>query len=85
MLRSEVDLVRRYVPDLAVRYYALFGRLDRFILVNHNYERSHPVRRGAVNVLNGLDWALLSLPGIRNLAGTCVMHGRVPRSGAEAA
>jgi 2-polyprenyl-3-methyl-5-hydroxy-6-metoxy-1,4-benzoquinol methylase len=82
MLRSELDLVRRYVPDLVVRPYALLGRLDRFVLVDYNYERSPRIRRGIVNALDSLDWALLSIPGLRSLAGTCVMYGRLRRSAA---
>jgi 2-polyprenyl-3-methyl-5-hydroxy-6-metoxy-1,4-benzoquinol methylase len=84
MVRSELDLVRRYVPELAVRHYALLGRLDRFVLVDHNYERSPWLRRGVVSALGALDWALLSIPGLRRLAGTCVMHGRRRQSDAEA-
>src|SRR5205823_2687516 len=78
MLASELALVRRHLPDLSIRQYSLFGRLDRFILVNYNYERSSAVRRAIVGAIDLLDWALLSLPGPRNLAGTCVMHGHAP-------
>src|SRR5262249_3489546 len=40
LVPAEVEIVRRYVPDLRMRHYMLFGRLDRFILVRFNYERS---------------------------------------------
>src|SRR6185295_15177206 len=48
MLESELDLVRRHVPDLVMRPYSLLGRLDRLILIRYNYERSPVVRRGIV-------------------------------------
>lgn len=54
----------------------LLGRLDRFILVKFNYERSAAVRRAMVSAIGLIDYALLSLPLIRRLAGTCVMYGR---------
>jgi 2-polyprenyl-3-methyl-5-hydroxy-6-metoxy-1,4-benzoquinol methylase len=79
LLRCELDLVRRYVPDLSVRHYSLLGRLDRFVLKNFNYERSSLLRRGIVNALDSFDWALLSLPALQKLAGTCVMYGH-PRT-----
>jgi len=75
LVRSEVDLIRRYVPDLRRRHYSLFARLDRFILVNFNYEKSSLLRRTIVNGLGLLDYALLSLPGLSRLGGNCVMYG----------
>jgi 2-polyprenyl-3-methyl-5-hydroxy-6-metoxy-1,4-benzoquinol methylase len=75
LVRSEVELIRRYVPDLRRRHYSLFGRLSRFILVNFNYEKSSLVRRTIVDGLGLVDYALLSLPGLRRLGGDCVMYG----------
>lgn len=75
LVRSEVELVRRYIPDLRIRHYSLFGRLDRFILINFNYERSPFVRRALMNCISLVDYGLLSLPSIRRLGGICVMYG----------
>jgi hypothetical protein len=75
LLRSELDLVRRYVPDLRIRYYSLFGRLDRFVLRRYNYERSPLGRRAIAGGLYALDWGLLSVPFLTSLAATCVMYG----------
>ena len=75
LVRSEVELIRRYVPDLRVRHYSLFGRLDQFILIKFNYERSSPLRRAIVNGIDFLDYGLLSLPGVKRLGGSCVMYG----------
>ena len=79
LVGSEIALVQRYSSAFTLRCFSFLGRLDRFILVNHNYERSPPIRRFLVNCINSLDYFVLSIPGIRRLAGVCVMHAR-PRS-----
>jgi SAM-dependent methyltransferase len=80
LVRSEVDLIRRYVPDLQMRQFSLFGRLDQFILSNFNYERSSPLRRAIVNGIDFLDYGLLSLPGVKRLGSNCVMYGHAAKS-----
>ena len=84
LVRSEVELVRRYVPDLRMRHYGLLGRLDQFILINFNYEQSPPLRRAIVNGIDLVDYGLLSLPGLSRLGGSCVMYGH-PAKGIGAA
>lgn len=74
---AEVEIVRRFVPDLRVRFYSLFGRLNRFVLIRQNYERSPLARRAVANSLACIDYALLSVPGIREMGGYAVLHGRV--------
>ncbi len=73
--KADIEVIRHSVTDLRVRPFALFGRLDRFVLVDSNYERSPLHRRMISNVLAGTDWMLLSLPGVRNLGGTAVLYG----------
>jgi 2-polyprenyl-3-methyl-5-hydroxy-6-metoxy-1,4-benzoquinol methylase len=80
MLKNELDLVRRHVPDLVMRPYSLLGRLDRLILIRYNYERSPVVRRGIVNGMAALDRFLMLLPGFKRLASTCVLHGHPAQS-----
>ena len=72
---AELQAVRRSLPDLRIRFYSLFGRLTRFILVSYNYERSPLWRRAVVNSLALLDYGLLSLPVLRNMAGYAVLYG----------
>ncbi len=72
---AELQTVRRYLPDLQVRIFSLFGRLDRFILTDFNYERSSLLRRALVNGLAILDYALLSFPLVRNMGGQAVIYG----------
>ena len=73
--KSDIDVIRHAVPDLRIRPFALFGRLDRFVLSDSNYERSSAPRRLISNVLAATDWMLLSLPGVRDLGGTAVLYG----------
>jgi len=72
---ADLEIVRRHIPDLQVKPFRLFGRLDRFILPTDNYERSAWPRRAVSNFLATLDYFLLSLPGIKQLGGTAVMCG----------
>jgi SAM-dependent methyltransferase len=78
--RSELEVVRRFLPDLQMRFFALLGRLDRFVLVGFNYERSSLPRRALVNAFACIDYAFLSLPMIQDLGGTAVFHGHVSKS-----
>jgi len=74
---AEMILLRAYVPDLRSRMFTLFGRLDRFLLPDYNYERSSLWRRAVSGAIATLDYMLLSLPGIRRLAGTAVLYGHI--------
>jgi 2-polyprenyl-3-methyl-5-hydroxy-6-metoxy-1,4-benzoquinol methylase len=76
LVRAEVDLVRRHLDGFQARHYLLFGRLDRFILDAYNYERTPLLRRSLMNAIEMFDYALLSLPRVRELGGACVMYGR---------
>jgi 2-polyprenyl-3-methyl-5-hydroxy-6-metoxy-1,4-benzoquinol methylase len=75
LVPSELDLLRRYIPNLTIRHFNLLGRLDAFILTSFNYERSSAVRRAAVNVTSAVDYLLLSIPGMKNLGGAGVLYG----------
>ncbi|HXJ93314.1 MAG TPA: class I SAM-dependent methyltransferase [Terriglobia bacterium] len=77
--RQELSIIRQHLPQLYIRHFSLFGRLNRFILVAHNYERSSPLRRALSNVLALADYGLLSLPWVSSLAGTAVLYGRVKK------
>src|SRR5262249_5848402 len=80
LVPAELEIARKYVPDLRIRHYMLLGRLDRFVLVNYNYERSSALRRAIVSTIDLLDYALLSLPLIDRLAGACVLYGHPGRA-----
>jgi SAM-dependent methyltransferase len=76
---AELAILRRRVPGLRTRHYSLFGRLDRFVLTNHNYERSSAWRRMTSWLLAHVDYALLTLPGVRRLGARVIMYGRIGR------
>jgi 2-polyprenyl-3-methyl-5-hydroxy-6-metoxy-1,4-benzoquinol methylase len=83
LVRSEIDQVRRYVPDLRLRHYSLLGRLDPLVLGGFSYERASSARRAIVNALDLLDYALLSLPYLNRLSGACVMYGHPSKPAVE--
>jgi 2-polyprenyl-3-methyl-5-hydroxy-6-metoxy-1,4-benzoquinol methylase len=72
---DDITLIKRYVCNLSLRPFSLLGRLDRFVLSNHHFERSSAPRRLFASVNAYLDYALLTLPIFRNLAGQAVMYG----------
>ena len=72
---AEIDLIRRYIPDMKMQCFSLFDRLDRFILKSSNYERSSIPRRLLSTVIAAVDWGLLQVPALRKLAGQAVMYG----------
>lgn len=80
LVADEVDRVARYTDKFNLRCFSLFGRMNRFILINHNYERSPAFRRMIVNAISWLDYFLLSLPVVWRLGGTCVMYGSSARA-----
>jgi 2-polyprenyl-3-methyl-5-hydroxy-6-metoxy-1,4-benzoquinol methylase len=75
LVGRDLDVVRRHVPDLRVRPYCFLGRLVPLILAGSNYERSSPTRRALVNVIDSVDYLLLSLPLVKRLGAVCVMYG----------
>jgi len=77
---ADMEIVRSHIPDLQVKTFSMFGRLDRFILPSGNYERSAWPKRAISNSLATLDYFLLSLPGINRLGGTAVMYGHPRKS-----
>lgn len=72
---AEFKIIKRFLPDLRLRFFSLFGRLSRFVLIRSNYERSSLPRRAMVNALACVDYALLSLAVIQNMAGYAVFYG----------
>jgi 2-polyprenyl-3-methyl-5-hydroxy-6-metoxy-1,4-benzoquinol methylase len=72
---AEIALLRKDIPDLRLRMFTLFGRLDRFILPDYNYERSSAPRRFVAGSIAAIDYALLSLPWVKRLGATAVMYG----------
>jgi hypothetical protein len=55
----------------------MLSRLDRFVLVQKNYERSPLPKRLLSDMLGLIDWAVLSVPALQPLGSMCVMHGKL--------
>src|SRR5260370_1364226 len=72
---AEIVVLRHYIPDLRLRHFTLLGRLDRFFLVNCNYERPPWPSRAVSDLCASIDSIALSTPGIRRLSGTAVLYG----------
>jgi 2-polyprenyl-3-methyl-5-hydroxy-6-metoxy-1,4-benzoquinol methylase len=72
---AEIETLEKYISDAQVERFALFSRLDRFVLPDHNYERSSPARRAVSSLLATIDYAILRIPGLGRLAGTAVIYG----------
>jgi 2-polyprenyl-3-methyl-5-hydroxy-6-metoxy-1,4-benzoquinol methylase len=81
---SEIDIVRRYIPDVRMRWYHLFDRVGQFIIPNHQYETASEVQKALVNMVALVDYAVLSVPFLQTLGGVCVIWGRVPGGGTGA-
>jgi SAM-dependent methyltransferase len=75
LLPQELELVSRYFGTLRTRKYGLLGRLDRFILESHNYERSSLIRRVIANAVAAFDYFALSVPLLEKLGGMGVLYG----------
>jgi 2-polyprenyl-3-methyl-5-hydroxy-6-metoxy-1,4-benzoquinol methylase len=79
--RAELATIRRYLPQLEMRWFSFLSRLDRFFLHHNNYERSPLPRRLAADALGRADQLVLSMPGLQMLGGMCVMSGQIPKNG----
>jgi len=73
----EMALLRARLPDLRMRWFGMLSRLDRFVLVQKNYERSPLPKRLLSDMLGLIDWAVLSVPALQPLGSMCVMHGKL--------
>jgi len=74
---AEIALLRAHLPQMQVALFTMLGRLDRFVLRDYNYEGSAAPRRLVSSLLASADYVALRLPGVRSLAGTAVIWGRV--------
>ena len=74
--RAELDIVGRHLANMQIRYFSIFSRLSRFVLIDMNYERSSAPRRMIYDLLSFADYAILSVPIFQPLAGTAVIFGR---------
>ena len=78
----DLAVIAPYFDAMTVRHFTLFGRLERFVLVHMNYEKSPRWRRRVADVLATVDATALRLPFVSPLSATAVLYGRPakPRS-----
>ncbi|WP_216618019.1 class I SAM-dependent methyltransferase [Corallococcus carmarthensis] len=72
----ELALLRAHLPGLRMRWFSMLSRLDRYVLVQRNYERSPRPRRLLSDLLGLIDRAVLSVPVLQPLGSMCVIYGR---------
>jgi len=78
--RAEMEIIRKHLPGVRLRWFNLLARFNRFVLVKPlSYERSSLPRRLIANALGLADWGLLSLPGLGELGGTVTLSGTFAR------
>ncbi len=80
----DLAVLRRHLPDLALRRFRLLGRIDRFVMPGHDYEHAPVAQRAAIWALTQLDAALLRVPALQRFGSVAVMWGS-PHSTATAA
>lgn len=74
---AELALVSQHLRDPVVRPFLLLSRVAPFFLSDEGgYEDAPRSRRVLADLIYGLDFALLSLPFARGLAGSVVLCGR---------
>src|SRR6185312_8405904 len=77
---AEIEIVCHHIPGLRIRRFSFLGRLDRLLLKDYNFERSHPLRRCISDLMARADAVCLRLPLLENFCGTAVLHGKAPVS-----
>jgi SAM-dependent methyltransferase len=74
--KQDLAVLEALVPDLSRTHFNFLGRLNRFVIPGFRYERASPWRRALCDALHLFDRAILTVPGLANLGGIGVLHGR---------
>jgi 2-polyprenyl-3-methyl-5-hydroxy-6-metoxy-1,4-benzoquinol methylase len=74
--KGDLAVLERLVPGLRRRHFKLFGRLTRFVIPGHRYERAPAWRRAVSDLIHWFDYTVLSFPVLKELGGMGVLHGR---------
>jgi len=75
--RHDIAILKSLVPGLRKRHFCFFGRLGRFIIPGNRYERAAFWRRKLCDLVHAMDCAVFAIPGLEQLGGIGVLHGRV--------
>lgn len=74
---ADLEVIARRLPEVEFRFFRALGRLDRYVLPDHQYETAAPWRKLAYNGAAAIDWLLLSVPPLQRAASSVVMSARV--------
>jgi 2-polyprenyl-3-methyl-5-hydroxy-6-metoxy-1,4-benzoquinol methylase len=75
--KDEIVILQNLVPGLRKRHFHFLARLVRFIIPNYRYERAALWRRKLSDLIHVIDYVSLAAPGVEQLGGIGVMHGRL--------
>jgi SAM-dependent methyltransferase len=76
--QRDLDVLERVAPGLRRQHFNFLGRLGRFLIPDYRYEAAPAVRRMLMDLLVGIDRAVLALTPLRFLGGMAVIDGRLP-------
>ena len=76
---AELDVVKRFLPEVSVRAFSFLGRLCR-LFPPGAYETAPVSRRAITQALCLADFGLLAVPGLSRLGGMAVLTAKVRKS-----
>jgi 2-polyprenyl-3-methyl-5-hydroxy-6-metoxy-1,4-benzoquinol methylase len=76
---AELNLILQRLPGTQMRHFSLLSWFNRFVMKGTSYERASAARRLATDLLHAADYALLSLPGFKNLGGMVVLSSTMTK------
>jgi SAM-dependent methyltransferase len=74
--RADLGVIEKLVPGLRRRHFNFLGRLTRFIIPGYRYESAPAWRRRLCDLVHFVDRVLLAVPGLAQLGGIGLLHGR---------
>lgn len=74
--KHDLAVLEKVVPGLYRRHFNFLARLTRFVIPGYRYESAALWRRLLADLIHFVDRAVLSIPGLDQLGGIGVLHGR---------
>jgi 2-polyprenyl-3-methyl-5-hydroxy-6-metoxy-1,4-benzoquinol methylase len=76
--KRDLAILEKVLPGLRKKHFSLLGRLLRFVIPGHRYERAPWWRRTLADSLMRVDRAVLAVPWLEPLGGIGILHARAP-------
>lgn len=73
----ELELVRRFLPDLRMRHFHFLSRFTRFVVPLHDYEHAPLRQRALADAIHAVDFGALGFERLQSLGGMAVMWARL--------